>query len=84
MNEAIDLLRRHIPQHVIDIMPSRLAHKNLVIPIEEDCGTLVVAMADPDDYDTVEKLRFVLNLNIEPRLATSTAIQFALSQYYST
>jgi len=78
----IDLFRRSISQEVLDLIPCSVAHSDRIIPIELDGNTLVVAMVDPDDFDTVEKLRFILNKNIEPKMASATAIDFAIQRYY--
>jgi type IV pilus assembly protein PilB len=83
MDEPIDLFRGHIPQHVIGLIPSSVARENLAIPIYDNEGALIVAMADPDNFDFVEKLRFVLQRDILPRRASVSAIKFALSRYYA-
>ena len=80
----IDLFRRNISQEVLNLIPCRVAHENRIVPIEFDgnCNTLIVAMVDPNDFDTVEKLRFITNKNIEPKMATATAMDFAIQRYY--
>jgi type IV pilus assembly protein PilB len=84
MDEMIDLFRRNISQEVLDLIPSSVAHENRIVPIQFDgnCNTLTVAMVDPNDFDTVEKLRFITNKNIEPKMATATAMDFAIQRYY--
>jgi hypothetical protein len=83
MDDAIDLFRRNISENVLSEIPFDVVLDDLVIPVELDYGTLVVAMVDPDDYDKIEKLRFIVNRNIEPRRATVAAIEFAIRRYYS-
>lgn len=48
---------------------------------EED-GTLKVIISDPNDMDTFEKLRFILNRRIEPVLAPRDSILEAINRHY--
>ena len=58
-----------IPPSIVELVPESVARENAVLPLAEDDGTLRVIMSDPLDYDTREKLRFILNRNIEIALA---------------
>jgi type IV pilus assembly protein PilB len=48
--------------------------------MEED--TLTVAISDPFDLETLEKLRFILNRRIETALAPRETIQGAINRHY--
>jgi type IV pilus assembly protein PilB len=48
----------------------------------QNSGTIQVIMHDPLDFDTIEKLRFVLNRDIEVALAPKEAILEAINKYY--
>jgi type IV pilus assembly protein PilB len=52
------------------------------LPLAEDDGTLKVLMSDPLDFDTREKLRFILNRNIEVALAPRDMILEAINKHY--
>ncbi len=81
--EPVDLFRRYIPEYVLGFLPASVARENRVVPLEEDqTGTLFVAMEDPDDQDTVEKLRFILNRSVRAVLATPAGIDYAIQRYY--
>ena len=80
--QPVDLYRRRIPADVLELLPASVVREHRVVPIDERDGTLVVAMADPPDRDTIDKLRFILNRAVEPVLATPTAIGFAIRTYY--
>ena len=45
-------------------------------------GSIKVIMHDPNDFETVDKLRFVLNREIEVALAPKQAIVEAINHYY--
>ena len=51
-----------------------------VMPLRQDGETLVVAMVDPLDKDTIEQLRFFTGCRIHPVIATLTQIRMALGK----
>ncbi|HEY2760221.1 MAG TPA: ATPase, T2SS/T4P/T4SS family [Pirellulales bacterium] len=71
-----------IPPSIVELVPESVARENAVLPLAEDDGTLRVIMSDPLDYDTREKLRFILNRNIEIALAPREMILEAINKYY--
>ena len=78
----VNLRTMHIPEAVIELIPETVARENMTIPIEFDGGQLVVAVSDPTDLEILEKLRFILNQNVRPRLATASEINEAINRYY--
>ena len=81
--EPVDLFHRYIPEYVLGFLPANVARENRVVPLEEDqAGALFVAMDDPDDRDTVEKLRFILNRCVRAVRATPAGIDYAIRRYY--
>ncbi len=71
-----------IPPAVVELVPESVARENAVLPLAEDDGTLKVIMSDPLDFDTREKLRFILNRNIEVALAPRDMILEAINKHY--
>ena len=43
--------------------------RNLVLPLAQENGTLKIIMSDPSDFDTMQKLQFILNKDSQPVLA---------------
>jgi len=80
--EYVDLNRLSIPPNVVELVPESVARENVVIPLAEDDGQLRVAVCDPDDFATFDKLRFILNRRIEICLAPREAILEAINRYY--
>ncbi|QDS93397.1 Type II/IV secretion system protein [Roseimaritima multifibrata] len=78
----VDLRERKIPEHIIELIPESVARENMVLPFDEEDGTLRVLLADPFDLETTEKLRFILNKKIETAMAPVQSIQEAINQYY--
>ncbi len=71
-----------VPPSVIELVPESVARENAVLPLAEGDGRLTVVLSDPMDIDTVDKLRFILNRQIELALAPREAILEAINRYY--
>ncbi len=80
--DYINLSEVVIPPSVVELVPESVARENSVMPLSEGDGTLTVVVADPDDYETIEKLRFILNRPIETALSSRDAIQEAINRHY--
>ncbi len=80
----VNLGEIEIPGSVIELVPESLARENVVMPLSQENGTIKVIMHDPMDYETIEKLRFVLNREIEVALAPREAIVEAINKYYGS
>ncbi len=72
----------NIPPSVIELVPESVARENAVLPLSEGDGRLTVILSDPSDIDTVDKLRFILNRQIDLVLAPREAILEAINHYY--
>lgn len=80
--EFVDLTKVDIPEMVVELMPEAVARENNVIPLAETDRGLKVLMSDPDDVDTVEKLRFILNRDVTVALATRASITLEINRKY--
>ncbi len=80
--EFVNLAEVVIPPSVVELVPESVARENAVLPLAEEDGSLKVIMSDPLDYDTREKLRFILNRNIEIALAPRDNILEAINRHY--
>src|SRR3954453_4367823 len=78
----IELKEIEIPASVIELVPESLARENIVMPLSQGNGTIKVIMHDPLGFETIEKLRFVLNREIEVALAPRESIIEAINKYY--
>lgn len=79
----MDLSDYLIDASVIKLVPESLAHKYKLIPLFKIEETLTVAMADPRDINALDQVRLQSKCEVEPVLATETAIKNAIDQYYS-
>jgi type IV pilus assembly protein PilB len=71
-----------IPASIIELVPESLARESVVMPLASQNGAIKVIMHNPLDFETIEKLRFVLNREIEVALAPKEAIVEAINRYY--
>ncbi|MGE5237416.1 MAG: GspE/PulE family protein [Chloroflexota bacterium] len=65
-----------------NLVPRDLAIKRLVFPVEKKGDTLMLAMADPLDYRTMDDLSFRTKLRIQPMLSYETSITEAIARNY--
>ncbi len=80
--DYINLMDIKIPDAIIEHVPESVARENAILPLKEDDGTLTVIVSDPDDFDTIEKLRFILNREIRVALSPRENILEAINRYY--
>ena len=80
--DYIELEGRQIPNSVIELVTESMARENIVIPIESDGESVVIAMHNPNNIEIIDKLRFVLNREIRPVMAPLEAIQAAINRHY--
>jgi type IV pilus assembly protein PilB len=80
--EFIDLRDTPIPPAVVELVPESVARENAVIPFAEEDGALKVLVSDPFDYETFEKLQFILNRKVNIALSTRESILEAINRNY--
>ena len=80
--EYIELEGRQIPNAVIELVTESMARENIVIPIESDGDSVLIAMHNPNNIEVIDKLRFVLNREIRPVMAPLESIQGAINRHY--
>jgi type IV pilus assembly protein PilB len=78
----VNLADVKIPDSVIEMVPEAVARENAVIPLSVEDEVLTVVISDPTAFDTLEKLRFILNRRIETALAPRESIQEAINRHY--
>ncbi|MDB5349447.1 MAG: hypothetical protein JWN86_694 [Planctomycetota bacterium] len=82
--DYVDLNEVEIPAGVVELIPESLARENIVMPMAQEGGAIKVIMHDPMNFETIDKLRFVLNREISIALAPKEAIVEAINRYYGS
>jgi type IV pilus assembly protein PilB len=81
--EYIDLSETPISPSVVELVPESVARENTILPLDEiNDDALRVIVSDPYDLETFDKLRFILNRQIEIALAPREVILEAINRYY--
>ena len=66
-----------------ELLPLRFLKSSQVIPVEWDDKTMVLAMAEPRDLDTIHSISATVNLKIEPRIGLCSHIQNCIDRLTS-
>ncbi len=72
--EFVDLDKIDIAPDVSKLVPDELVKKHHVIPLSQDNGELKIVVKDPMDLDTLDLLRFRLNMELRCCLASPSKI----------
>ncbi|MGE5098735.1 MAG: GspE/PulE family protein, partial [Deltaproteobacteria bacterium] len=81
---AVDLSRFEVDRKIAKMIPTDLAHKNLVIPLKRDGRTLTVAIADPSNLGVLEDLKFITRYDIFPVIAGEYTLRNLIDKVYGT
>jgi len=75
---GIHLSREHYKK-----VPYGFAKKNVILPIEEKNGLILVAISDPLNLEAVEELRHLLDKEILPVYSPKESILAAINEFYN-
>ena len=78
----VDLENTEISQGAIQLVPESVARESMVCPIIVEDEKLTVAIHDPMAYDVLDKLRFILNREVDVVLAPKEQILAAINRNY--
>ncbi len=82
--QVIDLDTYPIDPMTVDLLPRSIARKHQVLPLgrDEEGEVVKVAITDPLDFEALDNLRFILNSEIMPLLASPEAVRRAIDRFY--
>src|SRR6478609_8515617 len=80
--QFVDLTELEIPKAITELVPESVARENVVLPLSLEGNVLKIITADPANYETVQKLQFILNKDIVPVLAVPEQITEAINRNY--
>ena len=81
---SINLAFFEVAPSVVNLIPLETAQKYQILPLSRIGSTLTIAMIDPTDVFAMDDLKFMTGFNIEPVVASETAIREAIDKYYGT
>jgi type IV pilus assembly protein PilB len=79
---SINLTQFEIDATVIKLIPAETAHKYQIVPLSRAGATLTIAMTDPTNVFAMDDIKFMTGYNVEPVVASETAVFDAILKYY--
>ena len=80
---SINLTQFEIDASIIKLIPSETAYKYQIIPLSRAGATLTIAMTDPTNVFAMDDIKFMTGYNVEPVVASETAVLEAIQRYYA-
>ncbi len=80
---TVNLEEYEIEADILKLVPKEPCERHKVIPVSRTGNSLIVAMADPTNLNAIDDLKFLTSYNIEPVIASETAIANAIEKYYN-
>jgi type IV pilus assembly protein PilB len=80
---SINLTQFEIDAAIVKLIPLETAQKYQIIPLSRVGATLTIAMTDPTNVFAMDDIKFMTGYNIEPVVASETAVQEAIQKYYA-
>ncbi len=79
---SINLKYYEIDPNVIKLIPQDTAARYLVIPLSRVGSVLTIAMTDPTNVFAMDDIKFMTGFNVEPVVASESAIGDAIVRFY--
>jgi len=81
---AINLSSVEIDDAVVKIIPADVARKYTIMPVSKAGAKVTIAMLDPTNVFAMDDIKFMTGYNVEPVIASESAIRHAIDKYYGT
>src|SRR6058998_1053255 len=79
---SIALTQFEIDPAVVKLVPAETAQKYQIVPLSRSGATLTIAMTDPTNVFAMDDIKFMTGYNVEPVVASETAVIEAIQKYY--
>src|SRR5216684_684992 len=81
---SINLTQFDIDPAVVKLIPADTAQKYQIVPLSRAGSTLTIAMTDPTNVFAMDDIKFMTGYNVEPVVASETAVMEAIQRYYAS
>jgi type IV pilus assembly protein PilB len=81
---SINLAYFEVDSNVIKLIPMETATKYQILPLSRVGSSLTVAMVDPTNVFAMDDIKFMTGFNIEPVVASESAISEAIKKHYGS
>lgn len=68
---------------LVEHLPINYAKDNEILPLKKEDGSIIIAMADPSNFNALDDLRLLFNSDIKPVIAGSYEIMNAINAVYN-
>src|SRR6202795_762626 len=79
---SINLKFYEVDPAVIKLVPQETAIRYQIVPLSRVGSTLTIAMTDPTNVFAMDDIKFMTGFNVEPVVASETAITEAIHKFY--
>ncbi|HXJ15608.1 MAG TPA: type IV-A pilus assembly ATPase PilB [Candidatus Polarisedimenticolia bacterium] len=79
---SINLKFYEVDPSVIKLVPQDTAVRYQIVPLSRVGSTLTIAMTDPTNVFAMDDIKFMTGFNVEPVVASETAISEAIHKFY--
>jgi type IV pilus assembly protein PilB len=80
---SINLEEYEIDSEIIKLLSKEICEKHRIFPVSRSGSALVVAMADPTNLNATDDVKFLTGFNVDPVVASETAVLAAIERYYN-
>ena len=81
---SINLTKFEIDPSVIKLVPAETSQKYQILPLSRAGANLTIAMVDPTNVFAMDDIKFMTGYNVEPVVASETAIMDSIEKYYGS
>jgi type IV pilus assembly protein PilB len=81
---SINLDDYEVDPEVVKLVSREVCEKHKILPVSRSGSSLVVAMSDPTNLHAIDDIKFLTGYNVEPVVASETAIHAALERHYAS
>jgi type IV pilus assembly protein PilB len=81
---SINLSFFDVDPSIVKLIPIETAQKYQILPLSRVGSTLTIAMIDPTNVFAMDDIKFMTGFNIEPVVASETAIRESIDKYYGS
>jgi len=79
---SINLKYYEVDPQVTKLIPQETAVRYQIVPLSRVGSTLTIAMTDPTNVFAMDDIKFMTGFNVEPVVASESAIGEAISKFY--
>src|SRR5262245_26892125 len=81
---AINLDEYEIDQDVLKLVSKDVCDRHKIIRVSRPGASLMIAMGDPTNLHAIDDIKFLTGFNVEPVVASESAIASAVERFYQT